>query len=91
MNNFQSYNNGVGVFGDMTTKENVINRAAIYNNSDAGIYFKNSSGNVLNDVRIYNNKIGIRTLYSSPNNNYHGELKLFNNRSGDFDGTNGND
>jgi hypothetical protein len=70
MNNFQSYNNAVGVFGDMTTKNNVINNALIYNNSDVGINFKNSSGNILNHVGIYNNKIGIRTLFGSLNNVY---------------------
>ncbi len=91
MNNFQAYNNGIGLFWDLTTQENILNRAAIYNNSDAGIYFKNSSGNILNDVRIYNNTIGIRTLYSSPGNKYYGELKMFANVSGNFEGTTGND
>ncbi len=91
MNNFQSYNNTIGVYGDLTTTENIINRAAIYNNSDAWIYFKNSSNNSLNDVRLYNNNIGIRTLYNSPGNKYYGELVFSNNYVGNFDGTNGND
>jgi hypothetical protein len=39
---------------------------------------------------LYNNTIGINTLYSSLNNSYYGELKLFSNGT-DFDGTNGND
>ncbi len=91
MNNFQTYNNGIGLFWDLTTQENILNRAVIYNNSDAGIYFKNSSGNILNDVRIYNNTIGIRTLYSSPGNKYYGELQMFANANGNFEGTTGND
>lgn len=90
MNNFQAYNNTIGVFGDLTTQENIINRAAIYNNSQAGIFFKNSSGNILNDVMLYNNSIGIHTLYSSLGNTYYGELKFFSNGI-DFDGTNGTD
>ena len=90
INNFQSYNNTIGIFWDLTTKENVINRAALFNNSDAGIYFKNASGNMLNDVMIYHNTIGIKTLYSSLGNKYYGELKLFDNWS-NFDGTIGND
>ncbi len=86
MNNFQAYNNQIGVFGDLTTQENIINRAAIYNNTDAGIYFKNASGNSLNDVRLYNNTVGIRTLYSSANNKFYGELRMFDNWT-NFDGT----
>ncbi len=91
INNFQSYNNSIGLFWDLTTQENILNRATIYNNSDAGIDFKNSSGNIINDVRVYNNTVGIRTLYNSPGNKYYGELKMFANTNGNFDGTNGSD
>ncbi|MEI6671893.1 MAG: hypothetical protein WCL02_00565 [bacterium] len=56
-----------------------MNRSAIYNNSDVGIYFKNSSNNMFNDIRIYNNKLGIKALYNSQGNKYYGELKLFDN------------
>lgn len=91
INNFQAYNNTVWIFWDLTTKENVINRSAIYNNSDVGIYLKNSSNNMFNDIRVYNNTIGIKALYSSQDNKYYGELKLFDNTWGNFDGTNGSD
>ena len=91
MNNIQVYNNVVGIFWDLTTQENVVNRAAVYNNSDAGISLKNSSGNILNDVRVYNNIVGIRALYNSVGNKYYGEMNVSNNRSGNFDGTTGND
>lgn len=91
LNNFQSYNNTIGVFWDLTTQENVLNRAAIYNNSDAGIYLKNASNNIFNDVRLHNNAIGIRTLYSSLGNIYYGNLELFGNTLGNFDGTTGSD
>ncbi len=91
INNFQAYNNAIGIFWDLTTQENIINRVALYNNSDAGISLKNSSGNMLNDVRAYHNALGIRTLYSSQGNKYYGELSLFDNVWGNFDGTSGTD
>lgn len=55
MNNFQSFNNTVGIYGDLTTQQNIINRAMLYNNSEYGLLLKNSSGNLLNDVQIYHN------------------------------------
>lgn len=79
MNNFQSFNNLVGIYGDLTTRENIINRAMIYNNSQYGILLKNSSGNIFNDMQIYNNTTGIKVELNSNNNSYNGELKLFNN------------
>ena len=91
MNNFQSYNNNVGVFADLTTSDNIINRAMLYNNKSYGLSLRNSSGNILNDVKIYNNTIGIKTLFNSTNNVFLGQLMLFDNLSGDFEGTNGND
>gem|GEM_PF-3880720 len=39
---------------------------------------------------IYRNTVGIRTLFSSLNNTYYGDLKLFDNTS-NFDGTTAND
>jgi hypothetical protein len=91
MNNFQAYNNQVGVFADLTTSSNIINKAMLYNNSDYGLSLKNSSGNILNDVKIYNNTIGIKTVFNSINNAFYGQLMLFDNLSGDFEGTNGDD
>lgn len=35
--------------------------------------------------------VGIRTLYNSPGNKYYGELKMFANANGNFEGTSGND
>lgn len=79
MNNFQSFNNAVGIFGDLTTKENIINRAMLYNNSQYGMLLKNSSGNILNDLHIYNNTTGIKVELNSYNNTYNGELNLYDN------------
>ena len=90
MNNFLSYNNEVGVFADLTTKDNLINRAQVYNNSQYGLYFKNSSGNILNDLRIFSNGIGIKAASNSVNNLFHGELYLFDNTE-NLTGTDGND
>lgn len=91
MNNFQSFNNTVGIFGDLTTKENIINRAMLYNNSEYGMLLKNSSGNILNDLQIYNNATGIKVEFGSVNNIYNGELNLFDNTLSDLDGTTADD
>ncbi|MEI8091399.1 MAG: hypothetical protein WCG98_04080 [bacterium] len=90
MNNFQSYNNAIGVYGDLTTKQNVINRVMIYNNSEYGLRLKNSSGNMLNDVQIYNNTTGIKLEFGSLGNMYQGAFTLFDNGA-NMDGTNGGD
>ena len=42
-------------------------------------------------MKSYHNGVGIRTLYNSAGNKFYGELKLFDNAGGNFDGTNGND
>ena len=70
MNNFQSFNNAVGIYGDLTTKENLINRATIYNNSQYGIFLDQSSGNIFNDIQVYNNTTGIKVTTNSNNNSY---------------------
>jgi hypothetical protein len=46
---------------------------------------------MINNTRIYNNQRGIKTLYNSANNQYHGTFELYNNLSGNFDGTNADD
>jgi hypothetical protein len=46
---------------------------------------------MMNDTRIYNNQRGIKALYNSPNNQYHGNFELYNNLSGNFDGTTADD